>query len=85
MGKSKAPYQLYEVHWHDAVSCGDEKDVGDVLYPPHQITIGYLIRDKEFENFITMAAEYDHDEPKSVRDRCTIPKGMIIKMVRKKK
>ena len=83
MAKKKSPkkYPRVEVEWWDAIHDPDEYDMNsDVLLPAHQITGGYLIRDNNEENFITIAQEYNKDEPHMVRGLDTIPRGMIIRI-----
>ncbi len=81
----KKPYIFVEIEWLDAHHTSEEHDVNhDVWYPATQITRGWLVRNETYENFITIANEYNKDEPNLVRGLDSIPKGMIVEVRRKR-
>ena len=69
------------VHWLDAHMTDEQLRPDEITHKPaRQVTIGFLLRDDAVG--VSLAVEYNHDDPTDVRTTYFIPRGMIRRVQR---
>lgn len=69
-------HDMYVVVWDDSQQHSDGHAKAPVHAPARQVRIGWLV--KNDHNGVTVASEYNNDDPDSVRDEHFIPEGNIV-------
>ena len=83
MPAKRLAYPPVAVFWHDAHESNEETTRSEVVHEPEtQVTIGFLIRSDKVG--VSLACEYNSDDPRLLRTTNFIPRGMVQRIVRLK-
>jgi len=84
MAKKRNPYPKVEVAWLDAATYPGHYDIKDIPNIKPTSTAGYLIKDDYMIPWLVLAGDYSTEDHSQLSDIKLIPRGMIVKISRKR-